>query len=255
MNFKVYLLKLSVYILLSLLFINLPIVLSLYHPPPGGGGEDQLNALIIIEYEPTEPKVGEAINFQFTVKDRETGSTVIHIDYVVKVLKDGEELFRKQFHDHEGDLSVTFEYMEGDVRTEGSAAAGGIFTVYGPIFPTPGTYDIVVSVVGIEFSPINPFSNQTTITILEADQPMEEPPQEDTTPDEEMEQGEDTTPDDAQAGDEAGDGGEGVQEEMPVEDEMVEEMPMDESPITLFIVVAVLIAVGIGAFVFLRGRI
>lgn len=247
MNFKAYLLKFSIYVLFSLLFINLPIVLSFYHPPPGGGGEDQLNALIMIEYEPGEPRVGEAIAFQFTIKDRDTGSIVIHIDYVVKVLKDGEELFRKQFHDHEGDLKVTFEYLEGEVRTEGSAAAGGIFTVYGTIFSTPGTYDIVVSVVGIEFSSINPFSNQTTITILEADQPMEEPPQDDTTPDEGVEQGGDTTPDDAQAGDEAG--------EMPGEEEKVEETPMAGTPISLFILVAVLIAVGVGAFVFLRGRI
>jgi len=176
MNYKAYLLKIGVIALLITLSSVIPGVLSIYHsPPPGDGGD--INANILIEYTPVEPKVGDTIEFIFTVKDKETGNIVIHIDYTVEVFKDGSKIYENDFHDHEGDLKVKFEYKEGDIQVEGSASAGGEFTVYGPVFSEPGSYTVSVSVVGIEFSPIDPFSNETVVEVLTPDSQPQEPQQ------------------------------------------------------------------------------
>jgi len=258
MNYKAYLLKIGVIALLITLSSVIPTVLSIYHSPsPGDGGDTaNINANILIEYTPPEPRMGDSIEFVFTVKDKETGNIVVHIDYTVKVLKDGNELYRKAFHDHEGNLKVKFEYREGDIQVEGSASAGGEFTVYGPIFSEPGSYTVSVSVVGIEFSPIDPFSNETVVEVLAAETQPQEPPQEppQDQPDQgdaEPQPGDDTQPDDgANRGDEM----DGVMDgQEPMEGDMDGNMFMGLPLMYLFIAIGIAVVVA-AAFLFTRGR-
>ena len=255
MNFKAYLLKTGLILAVAILMFSMQNVSSIYHSPsPGDGGDTaDINANIIIEYTPSEPVIGDVISFIFTVKDIDTGSIVVHIDYTVKVLKDGEEVFRKAFHDHEGDLKVKFELRDEDVSVEGSAAAGGEYTVYGPVFSSPGSYTVSVSVVGIEFSPIDPFSNETIVNVLEPETPTQEPPQDDT-----PQNPGDTPPSDGETppedGVQDGDGGDDMMEGgTPVDEGMDGDMSMGFPLIYLYILLG-LIAVGLVAFYLFRGR-
>lgn len=132
-----------------------------------GGQTSTARGIIDIEVLTENPVAKDRVEIQVLILDPDTNNLVPHIDYVIKIMKDGSEIFRKSFHDHEGDLKLIFIYREGDVKVSGSAGAGGIYTIEGPIFGSAGSYTIKASVVGIEFNPIDPFSNEKTISIGE----------------------------------------------------------------------------------------
>ncbi len=155
-------------LLITMLLVSITTVYAFYHSPPSEPG-DTSNAVIDIQVKTDNPKAKEPIEISFVVKDRDTGEIIIHIDYEIEIVKDGEVVFNRRFHDHEGDLLVKFIYGEGDPSVEGSPSAGGVYTVTGPIFGSEGEYTIKASVVGIEFSPIDPFSNEMTLTVSPSD--------------------------------------------------------------------------------------
>ncbi len=150
------------------LIILLPIAYGYYHPSM----EEVKKGEIELVMNPMNPMAGEPIEFTINIVSTETGNLVPHIDYRVVVMKDGVELFRREFHDHEGDLKLRFiPSSEMDVK---SMPEG--FEVYGMVFSEPGTYEVIVSVIGIEFNPIDPFSKTFTIEVggEAVERPMDE---------------------------------------------------------------------------------
>jgi len=141
-----------------LLILLVTPVYGLYHPsePEVRRGE------ITLELSPMSPMAGEPIEMAIKIVSKDTGNLVPHIDYRVVVSRDGVELFRREFHDHEGDLILRFIPSDGDMVRPMS----GGFEVYGDIFSMPGEYKVEVSVIGIEFNPIDPFSKTFTIEVM-----------------------------------------------------------------------------------------
>lgn len=149
-------------------------VYALYHE----SGDQSSPANLKFEYSPSNPSVGSEFTAVFLALDQ-SGNKINHIDYNVRVIKDGVVVFERRFHDHEGDLKVIFVGGGGDISVSGSADEGGVYRVSGPVFTSSGEYTFEVSIVGIEFSPIDPITNTFTVTFsggVQSPQPSQPSP-------------------------------------------------------------------------------
>lgn len=115
---------------------------------------------------PFDRTANEMITLSFTAKAKElegasiTPGKIDHLDYKVVITKDGEEVWSKQFHDHDGNLELQITPSSGSVSVTGGkegpgASSTGPYMVKGPIFMENGSYAISGQIVGIEFVPLS----------------------------------------------------------------------------------------------------
>ncbi len=88
------------------------------------------------------------------------GGPIVHTDYRVTIMKDGNEVFKHNFHDHDGILELEFKKMDQapmvtdpDVDDPGKLITG-TFGVNGRVFAENGNYEIKAEITGIEFKPL-----------------------------------------------------------------------------------------------------
>ena len=111
---------------------------------------------------PFDITVNDMITLSFTAQSEvlkgESG-TVTHLDYKVIISKNGDEVWNKQFHDHDGNLELQITPSEGSFSVTGGKEVGssstGAFMVSGPVFMDNGNYEISGQIVGIEFNPLS----------------------------------------------------------------------------------------------------
>ncbi len=96
-----------------------------------------------------------------------------HLDYLVSVTLNGNQIWGKQFHDHDGNLILQI-HPSGAASisvTGGAEDAGrsttGPYIVDGPIFVEEGNYDISAKIVGVEFNPLpSPLSDTFSLQVV-----------------------------------------------------------------------------------------
>lgn len=90
------------------------------------------------------------------------GNPIKHTDWLVEISMNGKQIFKKNFHDHDGvlELDVTPKAMsEFDVGKPSQDDPGKLLTssfpVTGPLFLDDGAYAIKAQITGIEFKPLS----------------------------------------------------------------------------------------------------
>lgn len=111
--------------------------------------------------EPSEPKVGSQIFFDYTLSDNKTGDNIQHTTYLTSIQKNGTRLFTETLHSHDGKIKVLFvpsklESYKINANYDLLSASyvsdfGSPIKVEGNIFSDPGTYKVIVEVTGIDF--------------------------------------------------------------------------------------------------------
>ncbi|MGI9010560.1 MAG: hypothetical protein ACR2F1_05165 [Nitrososphaeraceae archaeon] len=99
-----------------------------------------------------------------------TPKKIDHLDYNITITKDENEIWNKQFHDHDGNLMLEFNPVSnGKFKTEmgtedPNRSHTTLYVIEGPIFLGNGTFNVLAQVVGIEFKPIpSPISDNFDI--------------------------------------------------------------------------------------------
>jgi hypothetical protein len=100
-----------------------------------------------------------------------TPSLIDHLDYLVIISKDGNEVFHNQMHTHNGVLTLEFSPGSAPVSVTGGESNSahtetGPFYVSGPVFTGNGNYDISASIVGIEFNPVTPSEDKFALNAV-----------------------------------------------------------------------------------------
>jgi len=88
------------------------------------------------------------------------GKPIVHTDYMITITRDGKEVFKNKFHDHDGvlELKVTPTDMSTTVSKPEVDDLGklitGPFGVMGKVLNENGNYEIKAEITGIEFKPL-----------------------------------------------------------------------------------------------------
>jgi len=122
---------------------------------------------------PFDNTVSDIVTLSFTAKsDVLKGSGVVdHLDYKVIISKDGNEVWSKQFHEHDGNLELQMTPSEGSFTVTGGEEVGSTetkaFMVKGPVFMDNGNYQVTAQIVGIEFNPLStPLTDDFNIQVV-----------------------------------------------------------------------------------------
>ncbi|MFQ5941126.1 MAG: plastocyanin/azurin family copper-binding protein [Nitrososphaerales archaeon] len=106
--------------------------------------------------------IAEYDDFMLTFKSKGSdGNPIVHTDYRITVMKDGEEIFKHNFHDHDGILELEFKKMDQAPMVTDPAVDDpgklitGPFGVQGTVLSENGAYDIKAEITGIEFKPLS----------------------------------------------------------------------------------------------------
>lgn len=90
------------------------------------------------------------------------GNPIKHTDWLIEISMNDKQIFKKNFHDHDGilELNVTPKAMsEFDVGKPNQDDPGKLLTssfpVTGPLFLDDGAYTIKAQIIGIEFKPLS----------------------------------------------------------------------------------------------------
>jgi len=119
------------------------------------------------------------MTLSFMPKAKETEGTsftpgkIDHLDYEISITKDGNMIWSKQFHDHDGNLRLQFHpstsesiLVSGGDEDPGRSTTSP-YTVEGSIFVQDGSYDISAKIVGIEFNPLpSPISDNFNVQVV-----------------------------------------------------------------------------------------
>ncbi|HEY7109940.1 MAG TPA: hypothetical protein VH415_10950 [Nitrososphaeraceae archaeon] len=118
-------------------------------------------ALLIFSTEPPELKAGKNVGFNFNLKDNKTGNSILHVTYLVTVMKEGQRLFTETVHTHDGSMKLLFvpdgtNPYRMNANFDGLSASyisefGSPIKINGPIFTTPGNYSVSFEVTGVDF--------------------------------------------------------------------------------------------------------
>ncbi|RMF31074.1 MAG: hypothetical protein D6752_02905, partial [Candidatus Nitrosothermus koennekii] len=123
---------------------------------------------------PFDREANDSITLRFVPKAEgleggEISAAVDHLDYNIVIMRDGEEILNENFHDHDGVLELIIKPSDGPINIEGEAGDPPTtppYTISGPIFNENGQYTIKASIVGIEFNPIEPLSDEFSISVV-----------------------------------------------------------------------------------------
>jgi hypothetical protein len=118
-------------------------------------------ALLIFTTEPSELKSGKNVGFNFNLKDNKTGNNILHVTYLVTIMKEGQRLFTETVHTHDGNMKLLFvpdntNPYRMNANFDGLSASyisefGSPIKINGPIFTTPGNYSVLLEVTGVDF--------------------------------------------------------------------------------------------------------
>jgi hypothetical protein len=118
-------------------------------------------ALLIFTTEPTELKSGKNVGVNFNLKDNKTGNSILHVTYLVTIMKEGQRLFTETVHAHDGNMKLLFvpdttNPYRMNANFDGLSASyisefGSPIKINGPIFTTPGNYSVSLEVTGVDF--------------------------------------------------------------------------------------------------------
>lgn len=117
------------------------------------------------------------LSFLAKTKDLEGASIspgkIDHLDYGISITKDGNQIWSKQFHDHDGNLTLQIKPSTSGsvIATGGTEGPGqsttGPYIVEGPLLIQDGNYSISAQIVGIEFNPLpSPLSDIFNLQVL-----------------------------------------------------------------------------------------
>ncbi|GIU72580.1 MAG: hypothetical protein KatS3mg003_2059 [Candidatus Nitrosocaldaceae archaeon] len=123
---------------------------------------------------PFDREANDSITLKFVPKAQgleggEITALVDHLDYNIVIMRDGEEIFNENFHDHDGVLELIIKPSDGPINIEGEAGdppSTAPYTISGAIFNENGQYTIKASIVGIEFNPIESLSDEFSISVV-----------------------------------------------------------------------------------------
>lgn len=137
------------------------------------------NITMTITPSPFNPSTDKQVTLVFTPTPTQQQTSIIepnnkieHLDYVITITKDGQQIFTKQFHTHSGVLTLVFAPSQDATNVTGgeSDAANtttGPYNISGTVFSDSGNYQISASIVGVEFNPIpNPIQDQFSIQVV-----------------------------------------------------------------------------------------
>jgi hypothetical protein len=118
-------------------------------------------ALLIFKSEPSQLISGKNVGFNFNLKDNDTGNNILHVTYLVTLMKEGQRLFTETVHTHDGNMSLLFvpdstNPYRMNANFDGLSASyisefGSPIKINGPIFTTPGNYSVLLEVTGVDF--------------------------------------------------------------------------------------------------------
>ena len=113
-----------------------------------------------IETSPTQLASNHNSEFDFGLFDNKTGNNIVHVTYLVEIMKDDKRLFTESVHSHDGNVKILF--VPGNIHPYTvnsnfdvlSASYvpdfGGRIKVNGMIFTVPGNYKMILEVTGID---------------------------------------------------------------------------------------------------------
>lgn len=122
---------------------------------------------------PFDRTMNQKVTLTFMSKG-DGGKAVIHTDWAITISMNGNEVFKKDFHDHDGtlDLEVTPEQMSafgvGKPSTDDiNKLVTSSFPVKGPLFMDNGMYEVNAQITGIEFKPLStPITQDFSIDVV-----------------------------------------------------------------------------------------
>jgi predicted secreted protein with PEFG-CTERM motif len=102
----------------------------------------------------------------------EPNGKVEHLDYLIKISKDGQWIYTNQFHTHSGTLTLVFTPLQAPTYVTGGESdpnntTTDPFNISGKIFDENGNYQISASIVGVEFNPLStPIEDKFTMQVV-----------------------------------------------------------------------------------------
>jgi len=118
-------------------------------------------ALLIFTTEPSQLISGKNVGFSFNLKDNKTGNNILHVTYLVTLMREGQRLFTESVHTHDGNMKLLFvsdntNPYKVSANFDGLSASyvsdfGSPIKVNGPIFTTAGNYAVSLEVTGVDF--------------------------------------------------------------------------------------------------------
>jgi hypothetical protein len=118
-------------------------------------------ALLIFKSEPSQLISGKNVGFNFNLKNNDTGNNILHVTYLVTLMKEGQRLFTETVHTHDGNMSLLFvpdstNPYRMNANFDGLSASyisefGSPIKINGPLFVTPGNYSVSLEVTGVDF--------------------------------------------------------------------------------------------------------
>lgn len=143
------------------------------------------NISMSITPSPFNPSADKQVTLVFTPTPTQQALPVIepknkveHLDYVITITKDGQEVFTKQFHTHSGVLTLIISPSSDTVNITGgesdpSNTMTSPYNISGPVFNENGNYQVSASIVGVEFNPLpSPVEDKFTMQVVPEFGPM-----------------------------------------------------------------------------------
>ena len=158
---SVFILILYVIVLLNTSYMKISVAqMGRDHNMPSANLGDR-KALLIFKSEPSQLISGKNVGFNFNLKDNDTGNNILHVTYLVTLMREGQRLFTETMHTHDGNMKLLFvpdstnPYKVG-ANFDGLSASyisefGSPIKINGPLFATPGNYSISLEVTGVDF--------------------------------------------------------------------------------------------------------
>ena len=143
-----------------------------------------INISMAVSSSSFDPSVDKQVTLVFTPTPTPDTMSIIepkgqaeHIDYLIKISKNGQTVYTNQFHTHSGKLTLVFTPLQAPTYTNGGESDPNNtttqpFNISGKIFDASGNYQISASIVGVEFNPITPIEEKFTMQVVPEFGPM-----------------------------------------------------------------------------------
>ena len=109
---------------------------------------------------PTDLSSNHNSEFDFSLVDNKTGNNIVHVTYLLEIMKDDKRLFTESVHSHDGNVKILFvpgKFQPYTVNANFDVLSasyvsdfGGLIKVNGMIFTVPGNYKMILEVTGID---------------------------------------------------------------------------------------------------------
>lgn len=110
--------------------------------------------------------LGEIVDLQFSLIDKNQNKNILHTTYVVEILNsDGKKVFTEVVHGHEGKVDLKFRPQDLEqykIRANYDNYAASYISdpnnpiiIDGPVFSEQGRYNAIIEVAGVDFDNLN----------------------------------------------------------------------------------------------------